>query len=132
MTKINVKNKYTVEADKIVFNQKKSQISSELEADITDKKGNVFNFDNYTFYFNDEKVKAGNLNLIDSEKNNLIIKEAIIDLVKNEIVGKDVDLNLNKSTFGNKKNEPRLKGKSIISNDNESIIYKGALRSCTY
>tara|TARA_Y100000590_G_scaffold394255_1_gene473251 strand:- start:1229 stop:3694 length:2466 start_codon:yes stop_codon:yes gene_type:complete len=128
--KINVKNKYTVEADKIVFNQKKSQISSELEADITDKKGNVFNFDNYTFYFNDEKVKAGNLNLIDSEKNNLIIKEAIIDLVKNEIVGKDVDLNLNKSTFGNEKNEPRLKGKSIISNDNESIIYKGAFTTC--
>ena len=34
------------------------------------------------------------------------------------------------SLFGNKKNEPRLKGRSLISNENESIIYKGSFTTC--
>ena len=129
-TKINIKNKYEVEADKILFNRLNKEISSNLKAKITDQKKNVFNFENYIFNFKNEKVKAQNLNLIDMEKNNLVIKDAIIDLVKNEIVGKDVDLDLDRSTFGNIENEPRLKGKSIVSNKNENIIYKGAFTTC--
>ena len=35
----------------------------------------------------------------------------MVDLKNNKIIGKDLEINFNKSFFGNPNNDPRLKGK---------------------
>ena len=49
----------------------------------------------------------------------------MVNLKVNEIVGKELDINFKKSYFGNKKNDPVLKGRSSFSNDDELKVYKG-------
>ena len=49
---------------------------------------------------------------------------------KNEVLAKDVDVDFKNSLFGNKNNEPRLKGNAVISNKDETNIYKAVFTTC--
>ena len=53
-----------------------------------------------------------------------IISRLKIDLVNKEIAGKKLKIDFIDSYFGNEKNDPVLKGRSAISNDMETKIYK--------
>ena len=48
------------------------------------------------------------------------MENSLINLNTNEIIGNEITIDFDNSLFGNKKNEPRLKGRSLISNENES------------
>ena len=54
----------------------------------------------------------------------------MLDLASKKIIGKDLEINFDKSSFGNSENEPRLKGRSIYSDKNKSIIKKGIFTTC--
>ena len=54
---------------------------------------------------------------------NLIISPAV-NLKTNEIAGKELKVEFEKSYFGNEKNDPVLKGRSSYSNDDELKVYK--------
>ena len=48
----------------------------------------------------------------------------MINTANQNIYGRDLDINFNKSIFGNNKNDPRLNAKSIKIKDQSSIIKK--------
>ena len=52
----------------------------------------------------------------------------VINLKNNEIAGKEIKVEFEKSYFGNKQND-LLKGR-LISNDNEKKIYKKIFSTC--
>ena len=51
-------------------------------------------------------------------------------LKNNEVVAKDVDVDFKNSLFGNKNNEPRLKGNAVVSSKDETNIYKAVFTTC--
>ena len=77
------------------------------------------------FSIKEDILNAKNLNLKDGENNDLFLEDAIVDLKKNEIIGKNINIDFDNSLFSNNENDPRLKGNSIIYNQNETAVYKG-------
>ena len=60
----------------------------------------------------------------DQENNTLDLLNAYIDLEKNEILGSDFNLIFDKNLFSNPENDPRLKGRYILTNKDETIMKK--------
>ena len=48
----------------------------------------------------------------------------------NEIIGRELKLDFENSYFGNKENDPILKGRGAISNEKELKIYKAVFSTC--
>ena len=63
-----------------------------------------------------------------ANKNSFIVDIAYIDLTKKELIAKDVKLNFKISE--NSENEPRLKGRSFINDENNTIVEKGTFTFC--
>ena len=66
--------------------------------------------------------------MLDINANTFEMKIAFLDLEKKELVAKDVGLNFKISE--NSENEPRLKGRSLISNNENTIVKKGTFTFC--
>jgi LPS-assembly protein len=85
--------------------------------------------DNFIFEIKDNLLKVKNLELTDINGNRLKTELAYINTNSKKLFGKDVYLELD--NFSNdKKNEPRLKGRSILNNDRYSEITKGVFTTC--
>ena len=71
------------------------------------------------------------LNLILKDFNNdtYKIEIAFINAKTNKLFGKDVEINFDKNKLL-KRNEPRLKGKSITSDKNYTELTKGVFTNC--
>ena len=106
------------------------EIYSSKKSKIEDRLGNIFELESFKFNINEKLLKAKNITLFDTKNNKYNLKNSLVNLNTNEIVGSDISIDFDNSLFGNKKNEPRLKGRSLISNENESIIYKGSFTTC--
>ena len=61
---------------------------------------------------------------------NYFFKSAIFNLKDQSYIAKDIDINLKKDIFGNKKNDPRFKGISSSSKNGVTTIDKGIFTSC--
>ena len=125
-----IKGKYTVDSENLIFDRNLLEISSSNKTTLKDSFENVFISDEFLFRINEDILNSKNLNLKDNENNSLFLKEAIVDLNKNEIIGKDIDIDFDNSLFSNNENEPRLKGNSIVANKNETAVYKGVFTTC--
>ena len=74
-------------------------------------------------------MKTKNLQFTDKNNNEYITNNALIDLNQNKIAAKDVKMYFSKkANFGD--NARFVKGNSMISNDNETIIQKGIFTTC--
>ena len=125
-----IKGKYTVDSENLIFDRNLLEISSSNKTTLKDSFENVFISDEFLFRINEDILNSKNLNLKDNENNSLFLKEAIVDLNKNEIIGKNINIDFDNSLFSNNKNEPRLKGNSIVANKNETAVYKGVFTTC--
>ena len=125
-----IKGKYTINSGKLIFDRNLLEISSSSRTILKDNFDNIFSSDNFLFRIKDDILNAKNLNLKDDENNDLFLENAIVDLKKSEIVGKNINIDFDNSLFSNNENDPRLKGNSIISNQNETAVYKGVFTTC--
>ena len=76
-----------------------------------------------------ETIKAKKTIVLDKNNNKYIFENLFIDL-KNKIAGKELKVEFEKSYFGNKDNEPLLKGRSAYSDVNELKVYKAVFSTC--
>ena len=67
---------------------------------------------------------------MDNNDNQNILKDLILNLNNNEIAGKEIKIEFEKSYFGNSDNDPILKGRSIYSNEDELNVYKAVFSTC--
>ncbi|MDC1224482.1 organic solvent tolerance protein, partial [Pelagibacteraceae bacterium] len=95
-----------------------------------DKFENIINVAEFTYQTDLKIFKSKDINLVDKDKNIYSYEQAMIDLNKKEIIGKDIIINFSKDAFGNSANDPRLKGKSATSNENETVIKNGIFTTC--
>ena len=125
-----LQDRYEINSSELVHNRNNMEIYSSKKSKIEDRLGNIFELESFKFNINEKLLKAKNITLFDTKNNKYNLQNSIVDLNTNEIVGSDISIDFDNSLFGNKKNEPRLKGRSLISNENESIIYKSSFTTC--
>ncbi len=124
-----IKKNLSIETNIITYDLTSKILESKTNSILKDKFNNTFitEFFNYDITKNILKVK--NANFTDSIKNKFFIELAYINTFSNKLFGKDVVINLNNKDF-NKENEPRLKGKSVIYENENTIISKGVFTTC--
>ena len=129
-TYIQLANDYKIITDNIEYLKNENIIQSKFKTILIDKFNNQISVKDF-IYLTDEKLFHGNdIIMFDADKNNYLFENTIIDLNNRTLLAKDVEINFNKNIFGNSNNDPRLRGASLFSNKNETIVKKGIFTSC--
>ena len=105
-------------------------ILSDEATSFSDNLNNILNVSSFKFSNSTEILKANNIELLDNKKNKYYINKGFVKLKESILIGKDIKINLRNDTFGIKDNEPKLKGNSIIYENEKTIIKKGIFTSC--
>ena len=121
-------NKLIIESNKISYNLNKRKIISRSYSEIFDKFGNTYKVDGFEYSIKDKVIKLNNLVAQDKDKNSFLVDLAYLDLNKKELVAKDISMNFR--LIENSENEPRLKGRSLVSNKKNTIVKKGTFTFC--
>jgi LPS-assembly protein len=129
-SKSNIKNTYYLEGDDLIYERKNSKIYSQKKSEIKDVNNNIFTVDQFKFDIKTNSLKARNLSLLDNENNKYNLDFAIVDLKEKKFLGSDIFIDFNDSLFGNNQNNPRLNANSLISEKNETKLYKGNFTTC--
>ena len=66
---------------------------------------------------NNNKIYGKEIKFFDNQQNKYLLKEVVIDTDNDNLYGRDLDIDFNKSLLGNNNNDPRLKAKSIKIKD---------------
>ena len=127
---IEYKNEYFLESNELTFNRNDKIIFSEKEVNINDVNGNTSSMSSFELSLISKILKGDDLKYLDISRNKIFIKQAMVNLTTKEIVGKDTTIEFENSSFGNIKNQPRLKGNSIYSSENKTEITKSTFTTC--
>ncbi len=123
------KKEMSIETDMIIYDRKISVIQSQSISYLKDKFQNEFIAEKFIYDIPKNLLKLENVKLKDNQNNNFQVDLAFIDTNLNRLVGKDVLINLNNTSF-NTGNEPRLKGNSVEHNNEITEINKGVFTTC--
>ena len=127
-TNIKVNNNYIINTSGLNYLRTKKILSSNNKTILIDKFNNKVEAQNFVYSTQEKKFKSKNLKIIDKDLNEYLTKNALIDLSTNRIAAKDVQIYFSKNgDFGE---NARLKGNSMTSNNNETIINKGIFTTC--
>ena len=120
-----VKNKLIIYSDKIKYDVDEQKILGEGNIEIIDDFNNTYKVNKFEYSGKEKVIKFVNAKVFDKNKNVFDLEIAYLDLDKKEIVAKDIGLNFKISE--NSQNEPRLKGRSLTSNEKNTIVKKELL-----
>ena len=130
LTYVDIKNKYNIESTDLYFDQKKQILYSKKNTSVTDNKKNVILSSSFDYSLNDEIINAVNIEINDINKNQFLLDTGQIRLNQNSLEGQNIKVNLNKNTFGNNENNPRITGDSIVYGNAKTIINNGNFTTC--
>ena len=129
-----LQSKYKITSSDIVFLIKEDILSSIKKTKIEDNNSQVYFAENFNYSINKEIFKGEkvliitNYNLPKSDK--FFFENAIINLKEQRFIAKDTEIEIHKDIFDNTENDPRLKGVSSYSDNNLTVVNKGAFTSC--
>tara|TARA_B100000575_G_scaffold291659_1_gene298115 strand:+ start:2982 stop:5369 length:2388 start_codon:yes stop_codon:yes gene_type:complete len=130
-TKINIEKKYEILSENMIYDRNFQKVNSNKETTIKDIDGNIYNLENYfELDLKEEIITAKRTNIIDTDNNIYIFENAKINLINKEILGKELKIEFVDDYFGIANNDPVLKGRSAISNQRETKIYKTVFSTC--
>ena len=124
-----LKKNISIETNSILLDKKENILSSKSQSVIKDGKNNILNTDTFLFNLDNGILKLTNVNLKDFNKNNFKINSALLNTSSNQLIGKDISIDLN-NTYFNQNNEPRIKGESITYTKGLTEITKGIFTTC--
>ena len=131
ITNIKIENKYEIISSNMFYNRRSQKIYSNKETTIKDINGNIYNLENsFQFDLNKEIITTKKTNIIDTDNNIIYFENAKINLVSKEILGKELKIDFVDNYFGIPNNDPILKGRSAISNNEQTKIYKTVFSTC--
>ena len=122
------KNRLKINSNSINYNINNRIIISEENSEIIDRFENTYSIKEFEYSIDNRVIKLKTIKVLDINKNTFISDLAYLDLNKNELVAKDISLNFQAST--GTENEPRLKGKSLVSDEKNTIVEKGTFTLC--
>ena len=122
-------NEFFLESQKIFYDIKNQQVSSKSKSQFKDILGNLILSEDFILKKNEDLIKFNNVEVIDLQKNSLVLDRAFMNVASKKLIGKDVVIEFKDQSF-EKNNEPRLKGNSISSDQDKTIIKNGVFTSC--
>ena len=122
------KNNLIIYSDKINYDLSSQKILGEGNNKIVDDFENKYQMSEFEYSIKDKVIKLKKTKVTDLDKNTFELEAAYLDLNKKEILAKDIGLNFKISE--NSENEPRLKGRSLISDEKNTIVKKGTFTFC--
>ena len=122
------KNNLIIYSDKINYDLSSQKILGEGNNEIVDDFENKYQVSEFEYSIKDKVIKLKKTKVSDIDKNTFELEAAYLDLNKKEILAKDIGLNFKISE--NSENEPRLKGRSLISDEKNTIVKKGTFTFC--
>lgn len=130
-TELKIENEYKVNSNNIYYDRTSSTIYSSKETLIEDGDNNFYILkDGFEFEIVNEIIKSKKSIIIDKNNNKYVFENLLLNLKINEIAGKELKVQFEKSYFGNKNNDPQLKGRSSYSNEDELKVYKAVFSTC--
>ena len=127
---IKILDDYTLETELINYDIVKKEIVIETIANIFDNLGNKITADQTIFSMKNKLLKINNTKMFDVLKNEYHFDTAIVNFSSQEIIGDGIKIDFFNNAFGNEQNDPRLRGNSIYSDKNETIVEKGVFTTC--
>ena len=128
--KINLEKKIIINTEKIVYDKLKDEIIVDVPSNFKDYFGNKISTNKSRFLLKQKMLKTNNVKMTDQLNNNYYFENAIFNFKDNELIGDGVKLDFSKTSFGNKENDPRLRGNYLFSSNNKSFIKKGVFTTC--
>ena len=125
-----IKNNYKGKSSDVSFFINDELLFSKKKTAFKDNFNNSINASSFRYSDKTELLKIENIEFIDNEKNRYFLEKAFLKIKENILLGKDIKINLRNDTFGNPDNEPKLKGNSILYENNKTLIKKGIFTSC--
>ncbi len=130
-TFLDLENKYDIKSSNILFDRNLNIISSNEITEINDKISNKFIFEKgLVFDTIREIISSEKIFIKDQNLNEYSFENSKLNLKDNEVAGKDVKVDFVDDFFGNENNDPVLKGSSIVSNNQNTKIYKTVFSTC--
>jgi len=111
-----------------ILNQNENFLQSNTKTKIIDKFNNNYLVNKFYYEINNDLLKVEDLIFIDTKKNKLESSLAYLNINNGKLYSKDTELNLASSDENG--NEPRIKGKSVINDDEFTEIKKGVFTNC--
>ncbi len=130
-TFLDLENKYDIKSSNISFDRNLNIISSDQITEINDQKSNKFLFNKGLIFDTIKEIISSEKILIkDQNQNKYSFENSKLNLKNNEVAGKEVKVDFVDNFFGNEDNDPILKGSSIVSNNQNTKIYKTVFSTC--
>ena len=123
-------NNYILYAENLEYFKKDRIIQSKFKSTLIDKFSNEVITTNFKYSDSDKVFHGDNVEMMDKDKNYYFFKKSMINLNKDLLLAKDIEIKFAKNTFGNDENDPRLKGNTLSLHKDESIVKKGIFTSC--
>ncbi len=125
-----IQNKYIIESEDLIYNRNLLKAYSEKKTILKDDSNNTFFSEKFKLDIKNNILRAKKLSLYDYLKNEYHLEFALIDLKENNFLGSNISIDFEDSMFGNKKNNPRLNANSLISEKDETRVFKGNFTTC--
>ena len=127
-TEIFLDDLYILEGEDITLDRISLKLSSKKKAVLIDNYNNILNLSDFNFSIQDKQLKTNQLILLDNKGNRYVSKNSIIDLKDQKIALRDAELYFNEN--GELGKNARLKGNSLISENNKTTINNGIFTTC--
>ncbi len=121
-------NDITINSQEISFNNKNQKITSKTFTEIFDSFGSIYKVSEFEYSIKEKIIKLKNLKILDKDKNTFEMDLGYLNLNKKDLIAKDISINY--KIYDNSENDPRLKGRSFIRDENNIIINKGSFTLC--
>jgi LPS-assembly protein len=121
-------NKLEIYTDSLIFNQNQNYLKSDTKSKLIDKLNNNYIVDKFFYQIDNDIIKADNLFFVDKKNNKFNSSLAYLDINSGKLYSKDSELNL--AGTNENSNEPRIKGKSLINDEEFTQINKGVFTTC--
>ncbi len=133
-TNITTTDNYVIEGSDILFNNISNFIRSDNKTIIEDIDSNRIFLDNFEYLINENIFKSiGLINIEDNLKNSYEFSQIYIDTKKKEILGTDIEVNLNSKDFKiNENNKPRVLANTVQINEDKKSFGKSIFTLCDY
>ena len=126
-TKIKINDTHVLTGENIVFFRPKMKIQSNQSSTIKDKFNNVIKLNGFDYSIKTKILKTPQMELTDKDSNIYKSNNAIIDLEGEKLATKDIQIYFGQGELGE---NARLKGSSLTSENNVSIIKNGIFTAC--
>ena len=122
---------YNIKSENVYYDRFLKKFYGNEETLIEDKENNYYILKNgFELDILNEIIKSKKSIIIDKNNNKYVFENLSVNLKDNEIAGKELKVEFEKSYFGNANNDPLLKGRGSYSNDDELKVYKAVFSTC--